>query len=234
MIMRRIRRRLFHTYANLDLPIQWQDDVIAEWARGKSIGTRRDCMAVTSFLRSELRGKSLETFPEFRWFTEIKSWDAAIFEYCAKLKDISLPDTMSKITDYAFNGCTSLALTSLPEGITSIESWAFRLCPNMRVTVIPDSVTNIGQWALADWEYPTRMTIPASLTTIGDWGMRFNKGLKYIRLKATTPPTLEAAIYLGGSTQIYVPNESVDAYKAADVWSTIASRIHPVSEWAEE
>ena len=49
MIMRRIRRRLFHTYANLDLPIQWQDDVIAEWAKGKSIGTRRDCMAVTSF-----------------------------------------------------------------------------------------------------------------------------------------------------------------------------------------
>ena len=303
MIMRRIRRRLFYTYANLDLPIQWQDDVIAEWAKGKSIGTRRDCMAVTSFLRSELKGKSLETFPEFRWFTEIKSWDVAIFEYCVKLKDVSLPDTMPKITDWAFNGCTSLALTSLPEGITSIgarafsgctslaltslpegitsigdyafdgctslaltslpegitsignwafrgctslaltslpegitsiEDSAFRYCPNMRVTVIPDSVTSIGKWALADWEYPTRMTIPTSLASIGDWGLRFNKGLKYIRLKATTPPTLENAIYLGDSTQIYVPNESVDAYKAADVWSAIASRIHPVSEWAEE
>ena len=234
MIMRRIRRRLFYTYANLDLPIQWQDDVIAEWAKGKSIGTRRDCMAVTRFSRSELREKSLETFPEFRWFTEIKSWDSAIFECCVKLKDVSLPDTMPKITDWAFEGCTSLALTSLPEGITSIGQWAFRNCPNMRVTVIPDGVTSIGQWALADWEYPTRMTIPTSLATIGDWGMRFNKGLKYIRLKATTPPTLENAIYLGGSTQIYVPNESVDAYKAADVWSAIASRIHPVSEWAEE
>jgi hypothetical protein len=32
---------------------------------------------------------------------------------------------------------------------------------------------------------------------------------------------------------IYVPDSSVDAYKAAENWSTYASRIYPLSEYVE-
>lgn len=33
--MRRIRGRLMRTYANLDIPIEWKDDAVAKWAKGK-------------------------------------------------------------------------------------------------------------------------------------------------------------------------------------------------------
>lgn len=56
--------------------------------------------------------------------------------------------------------------------------------------------------------------------------------------RASTPPTLGGTIF--GSTVsnaaiegIYVPDESVDAYKAATNWSTYSAKIKPLSEYVE-
>lgn len=48
------------------------------------------------------------------------------------------------------------------------------------------------------------------------------------------PPTLGTTNNSGTAT-IYVPDESVDAYKAATNWSTtqIANRIRPLSTYSE-
>lgn len=233
--MKGIRRRLFHTYANLDLPIRWQDGQIETWASGKGITTRRDCMAVTGIAAKTFAGnKELKTFPEFRWFTGLTSIGNDAFNGCTSLASIILPDGLTSIGFAAFGGCTSLALTSLPEGLTSIGSYAFSGCPNMRVTVIPETVTSIGVGAFNGWKNNTKMTIPASLTSIGDWRLNTQPNLQYVRMKASTPPTLGNKAYVGNNTKIYVPDESVKAYKAADVWSDIAGRIYPVSEWPEE
>ena len=45
----------------------------------------------------------------------------------------------------------------------------------------------------------------------------------------TTPPSVVR--FDTAPTAIYVPDESVDAYKAASVWSNYASVIHPMSEY---
>lgn len=56
--------------------------------------------------------------------------------------------------------------------------------------------------------------------------------LKEMTWTATTPPTINANIWTNCPTDmiIYVPDASVDAYKAASVWTSRASYIKPISE----
>lgn len=56
--------------------------------------------------------------------------------------------------------------------------------------------------------------------------------LREMTWMATTPPTISAGIWFNCPSDmiIYVPDESVDAYKAASVWSTRATYIKPMSE----
>ena len=49
--------------------------------------------------------------------------------------------------------------------------------------------------------------------------------------RAVTPPSLGSNGYLSMLTAVYVPDESVSAYKAASVWSGIAAKIKPMSEY---
>ena len=65
--------------------------------------------------------------------------------------------------------------------------------------------------------------------------------MQYIKCMPTTPPSIVAANttdkILDGTNDclIYVPDESVEAYKAANNWSEeyIVNRIKPISEFVE-
>ena len=57
-------------------------------------------------------------------------------------------------------------------------------------------------------------------------------GLTSITILSAEPPTF-ASVALNGTSAlatIYVPDESVDTYKAADGWSEYANLIKPLSE----
>lgn len=54
--------------------------------------------------------------------------------------------------------------------------------------------------------------------------------MKYYYVKAVTPPTIENNTFndIPSDAIIYVPTESVEAYKAATNWSAQASKIQPM------
>ena len=98
---------------------------------------------------------------------------------------------------------------------------------------ICEGVTHIGRSAFQNGTSLTSATLPSTLTRIDETVFDGCSSLTSVTVNATTPPTLYAAAF-GGSYPIYVPAESVDAYKAANNWSTYASRIEaiPVQEHA--
>lgn len=79
-----------------------------------------------------------------------------------------------------------------------------------------------------------KIVIPASVTTIAAHSLYGCTGLTTIICEAVTPPTL-AGGFLGGvqvaNVTIYVPDASIDSYKAAANWSTHAARIKGISEY---
>jgi hypothetical protein len=49
----------------------------------------------------------------------------------------------------AFKNCTGLTIT-IPNSVTKINEWAFKGCENPTIINIPDSVTSIGKFAFLD------------------------------------------------------------------------------------
>jgi hypothetical protein len=66
------------------------------------------------------------------------------------------------------------------------------------------------------------------VTSIGGGAFSGCSSLTSITCEATIPPTLGLSNNLSSVTAVYVPAESVDAYKTAINWSYYADKIQPI------
>jgi len=119
------------------------------------------------------------------------------------LVNIILPNTVTTIGDRAFYYCSSLSSINTGDNITSIGASAFSTC----------SLTNIS--------------FGPNLKSIGQYAFYGCDSLSKIYCKAETPPTGAYGMLEGiaETAKIYVPKNSVDAYKSAKYWSDYADFI---------
>ena len=152
------------------------------------------------------------------------------FSSCNSLTSVTIPNSVTEIGSSAFFDCSVLTSITIPNSVTYIENRAFSYCSGLTSVTIPNSVTEIGSNAFERCSSLKSITIPNSITSIGN--MAFNKctGLTSVTIQATTPPTLsnKNAFDNTNNCPIYVPAESVNAYKTATNWSSLASRIQSI------
>lgn len=125
---------------------------------------------------------------------------------------------------------SSITNITLIEGPSSIGRNAFRGCLALTSITIPNSVTSIGNSAFFSCHALTSIAIPSSVTSIGLAAFRDCQSLASVTVEAVTPPILSDNVFTDTDSNlvIYVPAESVDAYKAASGWSNYASRIQAI------
>ena len=146
------------------------------------------------------------------------------FDICSSLTSITIPDNVTTIGSGAFYGCSSLTSIILPEGVTSIGRTVFYHCSSLSNITMPESVTSIGENAFFDCSSLTEITIPAGVTSIAGSAFRYCTLLTTVYCKPTTPPS-GVGIDHNPNLNIYVPAESVSAYKSASGWSEYARYI---------
>ena len=185
-----------------------------------------DCTSLTNITI----GNSITTIGEWAfadctsltgvYITDITAWNNILFEDATSnpldnggdlyinnelVTDLTIPDSITTIGDHAFRGCSSLTSITIPNSVTKIGDSAFRSCDSLASVTIPDSVTEIGKSAFYYCE---------SLTSV--------------YCKATTPPSLGGSYVFdhnASSRTIYVPKNSVEAYKTTEYWSNYADYI---------
>ena len=152
---------------------------------------------------------------------------ACAFENCSSLTSVTIPDSVTMIGDYAFQNCTSLTSATIPNGETMIGNDLFNGCTGLTSVTIPDSITVIGWRAFENCSSLTSIIIPDSVTEIGGEVFENCTSLTEVYCKATTPPSCEYSMFENNASgrKIYVPMESVKAYKSASVWSYYADAI---------
>ena len=137
-------------------------------------------------------------------------------------------DSSSAIT-YGEINLTDLVSVEIGDCVTSIGLGAFYQCSGLTSIDIPNSVTSIGNYAFAYCSSLTSCTIGSGATSIGNQAFINCSGLTSITVNATTPPELGSDnVFNGSSCNIYVPAESVEAYKTASLWSSYADRIEAI------
>ena len=174
------------------------------------------------------------------------------FSGCNGLTSIVIPDGVTAIDDFAFAGCTGLISVSIPNSVTTIGPSAFEGCNSLTDIILPQNVGSIGDSAFWNCGF-TSIIIPENVTFIGAYAFQFCSGLSsiiipenvthigvgafndctgltYVTVHAVNPPETDEGLVTGifentNVFPIYVPSESLNAYKTAAGWSNYASRI---------
>lgn len=90
------------------------------------------------------------------------------FKNCAKLRQITLPTSVTAIGQEAFAGCTMVQTFELPTGLTAIEDGCFKNCTSITSVELPLSIESIGNEAFAGCTQLNSFTVktyhPESIT----------------------------------------------------------------------
>lgn len=132
-----------------------------------------------------------------------------------------VPNGVQEIGHLAFYGNMSLTEIEIPLSVTTIGEWAFGYCANLKSLTLPSSIKEIGAYAIGGLIYLPAVTCeavnpPAMLHSelYGDSGLGFGN----MSDEHNNPI----------SQILYVPANSVEAYKAAEGWKDIPN-ILPIS-----
>lgn len=167
------------------------------------------------------------------------------FEGCRNLTSVSLPN-IKRVGDKAFQytGLTTISLPSALEVGSMAFSNGFNLesvsAPNAYIRYAGNTFRNSNKLAFLDiytcggrGEYPA-IGIPSitfnecPLTTLI---LRQNTSI--IPLEALSGLGPETSPIRQGTGYVYVPSTLVEAYKAADNWSTVANQIRAIEDYPE-
>ena len=203
------------------------------------------------------------------------------------LEEVVLPETLTRIPEYSFQGYTHLKC-EIQSATISLGTNAFRSCAN--ITDFPfDKITRLDTGVFVGTSISGRVSmplltelvstkadnggpfmdtkitaidslgtvksivgyinnsrgfvagctlleyiiLPSTVESIGSFFVYNCPKLESIVVQASTPPSIQPNTFLGSSYNFYVPDASVEEYKAASGWSSYASRIKPLSDYVE-
>ncbi len=176
----------------------------------------------------------------------VESVGSAAFQNCKQLVSIEFPEGMTLMPDHVLTYCSKLESVNLPSSLTKIGGYAFNgafiygktygfKCVD-EITV-PDEVTEIEYGAFQGNRGLVSVTLGKKVSNIGLFAFAQCSALKSLTSLNTVPPVCEELDQAASGVEdafaevpedcvLYVPAESVDAYKAA--WGVKFTDIRPI------
>ena len=157
--------------------------------------------------------------------------------YEAYMNDLALErlivdDVVTYIERRSCLNCNSLSTVVWSKNLERIGQNAFTRCALDSVE-LPNSVTTVDGSSFSEMDTLRYVIMGENIQTLG--GAMFGKctNMEAFVIRTVTPPTISDT-FKDCNCLIFVPDESVEAYKTATNWSKYADRIKPLSEYTKE
>ena len=111
------------------------------------------------------------------------------FEGCGCLKSIAIGNNVESIGVRAFSSCKNLKSITIPDSVTYIDNYAFEDCGAKNI-IISNNMANIGLGVFSNCKNLTEIIIPDKVEWIGSSAFQGCTNLTDIYLRSTTPPRL--------------------------------------------
>lgn len=135
-----------------------------------------------------------------------------------------IPETVKIISSKAFYKNLGLGVLRMASSVDSIASNSFYGSSLTKLLIDPDAGLRVLEnYAISSCKSMTSLTIPSSVQIIKATALAYNTSLKEIYCYIENPLTITANVFDGidkDDCVLYVPENSIDLYKGADVWST--------------
>lgn len=154
----------------------------------------------------------------------------SVFVNCTSLKELILPTGLTSIGTSLCQNCKALTKIVIPSTLATINSFICDSCYNLTDVTINSGVNSITNSAFRDCKSLKSIVLPDTLTSIGQYAFSGDSALVDLEIHAVEPPSLVWNSLPSNLVNIYVPDESVEAYKTATTWSSSASKIKGISE----
>lgn len=131
-------------------------------------------------------------------------------------KNTTIPNTVTSIGDWAFEGCEGLSSLTIPNSVTSIGYGAFLWCSGLSSLNLPNSITEIGEYAFQNCRNLTSINLPNSLTSINECAFSLCPKLTSITIPASVT-SIGVAAFMRDSclTSVIIPNSVTSIGEAA-------------------
>lgn len=166
----------------------------------------------------------------------------SVFKKCAKIQGfstINMPNLTGEILGGVFTDCTQIENVVNLGKITAIgqpyyNDGVFKGCTNLKTVVLPETVTKIYNSLISRsvrWVKLLSTIVPEYDTSdtkgnIRTWGHSFGESYRNDDVTNT---------YLGHTYPIYVKDELLSQYQAADVWKYVGpGRLRPLSQFVTD
>ena len=165
--------------------------------------SRNNCNAIIeSSTNTLIAGCKTTTIPN-----SVTSIGNYAFDGCSGLTSVTIPNSVTSIGSSAFNGCIGLTSVTIPNSVTSIGSSAFNGCIGLTSVTIPNSVTSIGFAAFYYCWGLTSVTIPNSVTSMGEYAFYRCTGLTSVTIGNSVTSIGQSAFYdCSGLTSVTIGN----------------------------
>ena len=173
---------------------------------------------------------TVKTIGDAAFYDSISNADIMFGVPNTKLTSVIIPDSVTKICDWAFANCSNLASVTLPESLTSIGDSAFGGCGELTDIRIPAGVTELGGGALTGTKWMEeqqkkspmvivngilidgsnakgRVSVPDGVTVIGKAAFMDNDDLKEVILPDSVTSIGDRAFDCSSLSEIILPNK---------------------------
>ena len=148
-------------------------------------------------------------------------------------KNTNIPNSVTSIGWYAFQGCSGLTSVIIPNSVTSIGGCAFQGCSSLPSVTIPNSVTRIEDNTFFVCSSLTTVYIGNGVKTIGASCFVYCEELMNVYCQALEVPHSSFSNVFKGSNiefaTLHVPVTSIESYKAEYPWKDFGN-IVPIEE----